>query len=500
MTTLVRDWIVEWAAARPAVEAVVDPHARWTYAELEAVTRRMASALHAQGIGPSARIATLLGDGAAAVAVVHGVRRLGAILVPLSRRAAPAELAFQLAAAGATVLIHDPERADLARAAVVGGPTVPWLEVDRLLAGAQEDPDASVVRDEVDLDAAATIMFTSGTTGLPKGAVLSHGCHAASADAWAAVLGPRPSDRWLACLPLFHVAGLAMVIRASRWGVPLEVHDRFDPDAVDRALDGGVSHLSMVGVQLERLLEIRAGRPVPATLRAVLLGGGPIPPALVARALEHGLPVVPTYGLTETASGVTALPADMAARHPGSAGRALPGVELRVDRDEWPTGDGAIDDVGEIVVRGPMVFAGYADQPDATTAVLREGWFHTGDVGRLDAEGYLTVLDRRDDLFVSGGENVYPAEIEAVLVAHPAVADAAVVGSPDPRWGAVPVAAIVVRPDAQVDDRILASHCRSRLAPFKVPVAFHRLAALPRTPAGKLLRGEVRALLPDGSR
>ncbi|MBF6606122.1 MAG: o-succinylbenzoate--CoA ligase [Chloroflexi bacterium] len=497
MSGLIRDWLVEWAAARPDAEAVVDRGTRWTYAQLEAVTRRIAAALHAEALGEGSRVATLLGDGAVTVAVVHAVRRLGAVLVPLNRRAAPAELAFQLAAAEGAVLVHDPERAGLARAALADRPTVRLLGIAQLLAGTADQSAAlAAFRDEVDLEAPATILFTSGTTGRPKGAVLTHGCHVASADAWAVFLEPRRSDRWLACLPLFHVAGLAMVVRASRWGLPLEVHERFDPSAVDRAVEDGVSHLSLVGPTLERLLEVRPDRPVPPTLRAMLLGGGPIQAALVTRACDRGLPVVSTYGLTETASGVAALAAETAAQRPAAAGRPLPGVELRIAVDGRAARP---DEVGEIVVRGPMVFAGYAGLPGETARVLRDGWLRTGDLGARDGDGYLTVVDRRDDLFVSGGENVYPAEVEAVLLTHPAVVEAAVVGRPDPRWGAVPVAAIVLGPGAVASDRVLAAHCRARLAGFKVPVAFHRLSALPPTVGGKLLRREVRALLTERS-
>lgn len=495
MSSLIRDWLVEWARERPDAEAVVDARTRWTYAELEAVTRRLAAALHGAGVRRGSHVATLLGDGAGGVAVIHAARRLGAVLVALSRRAAPAEIGFQLAAAEAAVLVHDSERTNLVQTALVEGPPVLSLRIEQLLA-AVADREAGLAADlaEVDLDAPATIMFSSGTTGFPKGVVHPYGCHVASAEAWAAFLEPRRSDRWLACLPMFHVAGLAMVMRASRWGLPLEVHERFDPRSVDRAIDGGVSHMSIVAAALERLLEFRGDRPSPPTLRAILLGGGPIPPGLVARARRRGFPIVPTYGLTETASGVTALAADAADERPASVGGALPGVELRIELDGRPALAG---EVGEIVVRGQMVFTGYAGLPDESARVLRDGWLRTGDLGSLDGEGYLTVVDRRDDLFVSGGENVYPAEVEAVLLAHPAVLEAAVVGRPHPRWGSVPVAAIVVRPRTPASDRVLAAHCRDRLAGFKVPVAFHRLGALPRTGAGKLLRREVRTLLAD---
>ncbi|MBA2255397.1 MAG: o-succinylbenzoate--CoA ligase, partial [Chloroflexi bacterium] len=426
------------------------------------------------GIEPGSRVALLARDTAATVAVIHGVRRAGTVLVPLNRRAALPELQTQLAAIGVRSLVHDTEHADRAAAAVetAGGETVLQPVASLVVAGGAM-PAGRPPPPPVDLDAPATIMFTSGTTGLAKAAVLTHGNHLASAAAWATRLEPHPTDRWLACLPLFHVGGLAMAIRASRWGLPLDVHDGFDATAVSRAIESGVSHLSLVAVMLERLLHARGSDPVPSTLRAILLGGGPVSPGLLRRASDHGLPVVTTYGLTETASGVVA------------DGRPLREVELRI-------GEPGSDGVGEIQVRGPMVFAGYDGDPGATAAVLAGGWLHTGDLGSVDADGSLDVADRRDDLIVSGGENVSPAEVEAVLGDHPAVIDAAVVGRADDRWGSVPVAIVVIRPGARISDEDLARHCRDRLAGYKVPRAFRRVAALPRSPGGKLLRRDLR--------
>lgn len=490
MSLPVPDWMLAWATSAPDAEAVSDAAVGWSAADLAAASRRVAAGLADAGAGEGSRVATLLGDGAPAVALVHATRLLGAVLVPLNRRAAPRELTFQVSAARVGILVHDEERADLARAAVAGAATARWLAIDGLLEASSAAPGAARrpgIRDAVALDAPAAILFTSGTSGRPKGAILTHANLAASADAWSAFLDPRPTDRWLACLPLFHVAGLSMVVRTGRWNVPLEIHARFDPAAVDAALDAGVSHVSLVPSALTALLEARRRRPVPPTLRAILLGGGPIPPALIRRALDAGLPVCPTYGLTESASGVTAGAAGDATTDPETSGRPLPGAEIRVASD------------GEILVRGTMVFAGYADDERATAAALREGWLHTGDLGVLGADGRLTVLDRRDDLFASGGENVYPAEVEAVLLAHPAIADAAVVGRPDPRWGTVPVAAVVLRENRPASDDDLALHCRERLASYKVPTAFHRLAALPRGASGKLLRRAVRDMLAERS-
>lgn len=499
------DPLIAAAGHHPDRLAVVDGQVRWSFAELDAAAESIARGLARVGLEPLGWIALLAGETALTVAAIHAIRRSGAVLVPLNRRAAAAELAAQLDDAAIPLLMHDGTTAELAATAAARPPGgLRLLAIDELLSSpplpAHPAPGRTMPRaaDPAELDPAApaTLVFTSGTTGRPKAAILSHAAHAASAAAWAAFLRPAPTDRWLACLPFHHVAGLGMIDRAARWGVPLVVHGRFDPIAVVAAIEGdAISHLSLVGSMLGGLLEAHAGRPVPPSLRAVLLGGERTPPELVRAAALAGLPVVPTYGLTETASGVVALPAEEAAVHPAAAGLPLPGVELRIrpgGRIASPDGAGRVDEVGEIEVRGPMLFAGYLGRPAETWAAFDDGWFRTGDLGSLDESGRLFIADRRDDLIVSGGENVYPAEVEAILLAHPGVADAAVVGRPDPRWGAVPIAVIVEGSGAAPTDAELDAHCRVSLAGYKVPVAFERAPALPRSPGGKLLRRELR--------
>nr|MBO2487322.1 2-succinylbenzoate-CoA ligase [Bacillota bacterium] len=257
----------------------------------------------------------------------------------------------------------------------------------------------------------------------------------------------------------------------------------------------GPTLVSVVSVMLARMLEART-EPYPPTFRVALLGGGPVPQVLVERAQGLGLPVAPSYGLTEAASQVATLPPHEAAARPGSSGRPLFGVELRIVQDgqDQPPGE-----PGEILVRGPNVMAGYHGQPEATARALAGGWLHTGDVGYLDEQGYLYVLDRRDDLIISGGENIYPAEVEGVLLEHPAVAEAGVVGVPDPVWGQAVVAAVRLRPGAAFDEAALRQFCRERLAGYKVPARIVAVEALPRTPSGKLMRRRLAELLrPSG--
>ncbi|MCX7623041.1 MAG: AMP-binding protein, partial [Thermomicrobium sp.] len=260
--------------------------------------------------------------------------------------------------------------------------------------------------------------------------------------------------------------------------------------AVDRAIEEGVTLVSMVGTMLWRMLEERGDRPYPSHLRAVLLGGGPAPRLLLDRALALRVPVLQTYGLTETASQLATLAPEDALRKLGSAGKPLYPNRLRIVRE-----DGSVappGEPGEIEVQGPVVTPGYWRQPERTARAFRDGWLRTGDLGYLDEEGFLYVLDRRDDLVVTGGENVYPAEVEAVLLAHPAVVDAAVIGVPDVEWGQRVAAAVVVRPGTAVTEQELVAWCRGQLAGYKIPREIRFVGELPRTASGKLQRWRVR--------
>jgi O-succinylbenzoic acid--CoA ligase len=464
--------------------ALVDGTIRWTWGELDRRADAVATGLRRAGIGPSDRVALLAAPSADAIAALHGIARIRAVAVPLGTGLAKVELATAAEVLDARLVVHGPGQE--AGAAALGGPLLALSELTALTSGADSEPVDAAVPDG---GAPAVVVLTSGTTGRPKAAVLSSAALDASAEAWLAVL--PAATGWLLTLGLGHVGGLGVVWRAAMSGVPLVVLPRPDTTAILDALgrDPGPSHVSVVPTMLARMLDAVDGRPR-STLRAVLLGGGPISPDLVRRAIDAGWPIVPTYGLSEAGSGVTALATAEATEHPDSAGRPLPGVRIRIGEPD-ATG------VGEILVDSPARFTGYLGDPAGTSAVLTaDGWLRTSDLGRLDLDGRLTVFDRRTDRIVRGGENISPAEVEAVLLEHPAIAEAAVVARRDPTWGHVPVAAIVLRPgigDPGDDD--LALHCRGRLATFKVPVAFVRLEALPRTAGGKVRRVELRASL-----
>ena len=411
------------------------------YAALDAAATRAARRLAALGVGAGDRVATTLPPGVDFAVLLHALPRLGAVLAPLDTRLTASERRAREEA------------------------VAPRLVVEAPLDGDEADVEPP---EQVDPHAAHSILFTSGTTGAPKPVTLTHGNHLASALASAWNLGVAPDDRWLCALPVFHVGGLAILLRSAIYGTATVVHPRFDVDAALASLSSGEATLvSLVPTQLRRLVD--AGLERAPALRAALLGGGPVPGDLLEWAAARGFPALQTYGMTETASQVATLSAPEAVRKGGSAGRPLPGVELRIEAD-----------TGEILVRGPMVAPG---------AVSGDGWLHTGDRGRRDDEAFLWVEGRIGDVIVTGGENVAAAQVEEALLAHPAVADAAVIGEPDPEWGERIVAYVVLA--AAATDEELMAHCRARLAAFEAPKALRRLRELPRTATGKVERHKL---------
>jgi o-succinylbenzoate---CoA ligase len=421
--TIVRldEWLTAAARERPDHPALVTAGETLTYGQLRAGAERVARRLAARGVGDGSLVATTLPPGRDFAELAHALPRLGAVLAPLDPRT-PTRVDGQL--------IDAPVRGEEA-------------EVD--------------LRDVVDPGEIHSIVHTSGTTGEPKPVELTYANHLASALASARNLGVESDDRWLCPLPLFHVGGLAVLLRSAIYGTTAVLHDVFDAAAVRDSLESGEATLaSLVPTMLSRVRA--AGLERAPKLRALLLGGGPIPAGLVEWAESIGLPVVPVYGMTETASQVVA----------GVPGEPLPGVELGISGE------------GEILVRGPMVSA---------AALAADGWLHTGDSGTLDDAGRLTVTGRAKDLIVTGGENVAPAEVEAALLEHPAVSDAAVLGLPDPDWGEAVTAFVVLSDPATAEELI--AHARERLAPFKVPKRVEQVAGLPRNPTGKLLRQEI---------
>jgi O-succinylbenzoic acid--CoA ligase len=496
------DWLAHRAGTTPERIALVAGRHSWSFAQLDADVTRTARRLATLGVRAGDRVATLLHNGPAPVILAHAVLRLGATLVPLNTRLGEDEIAWQIGDAAPRVLVVDGRTEAAIGRAVREHPDLVVVSLgagDGAPGGAvfpgREASDAAL-RLVHALDHQLAIIYTSGTTGRPKGAILTAGSFWWSTIGSALNLGTRTDDRWLACLPLFHVGGLSIALRSAIYGITAVVHDGFDATAVNRAIDDEhVTIVSVVTVMLQRMLEERDGRPYPPTLRCVLLGGGPAPASLLEQCASLGIPVAQTYGLTETCSQVATLAPEDAIRKLGSAGKVVYPNELRIE----PHGAAiATDGSGEILVRGPIVMAGYWGRPDETARAIVGGWLHTGDVGRLDEDGFLYVLDRREDLIVTGGENVYPAEVEAALLSHPQVLEAGVVGVADERWGKRVVAIVRLsgkEPATPIAD-LLRTHCRERLAAYKVPAEIRvAVEPLPRTASGKLRRGALRELL-----
>lgn len=484
---LMPDWLRHRASTSPERPALRSGSEHLSFRDLDRRADRSARQLAARDVVPGTRVALLLRSGGSFAVLTHALARLGAIMVPLNARLIPAELSWQLADSRASLLIYDEACAEQAFDSGKELPEIGQFAVETLSASAEADVP---LRDRIALSDAQGIIYTSATSGRPKGVLLTFGNHWWSAVGSALNLGVHGDDCWLAPLPLYHVGGLAILWRSVVYGIPAVIHDTFDPDAVNREIDGGrVTLISVVSTMLQRMLTARGPTPYPPHLRCILLGGGPAPAALIDTCLRRGVPVAPTYGLTETASQVATLVPDDVARKPGSAGKALFPTELRIDVEGRQAAAG---EVGEILLRGPSVTPGYADRPDETARALRGGWLHTGDLGYLDDDGFLYVVDRRYDLIISGGENVYPAEVETALLAHPAIEDAGVIGIPDPVWGQTVAAAVKLKAGAQASAEALKAFCAGRLAAYKVPKQFWFVDTLPRSASGKVVRRVLR--------
>ncbi len=483
------DWLSQRAAAHPDGLALLCGADRLTFGDLDLLASGAARELASLGAGPGSRVALLLRRGIAFTATMHALTRLGALMVPMNGRLAVGELAWRLRDSRAELLLHDGAFADAAATAAAG---VEGLRLARAPSGSGSPSGEGPPAAGFDLEAPQCLIHTSATTGRPKGVLLTYGNHWWNAIGSALNLGVSREDRWLAPLPLYHVGGLAILWRSVIYGIPAVVHEAFDPEAANREIDqGGITIVSVVSTMLRRMLDARGPRPYPDTLRCVLLGGGPAPRGLLEECLERGVPVACTYGLTEAASQVATLPPSELRAKLGSAGRPLPPFEIRIEAPDGG-GDCEAGSAGEILVRGPAVMLGYAGRPEASAQALRDGWLHTGDLGYLDGDGYLYVLDRREDLIVSGGENVYPAEVEAVLLEHPLVEEACVVGISDDEWGQRVVAAVRPRPGPRPDIEELRRFCARRIAGYKLPSRLILTGEIPRTPSGKIKRSEVR--------
>jgi len=501
---LLSDVIAIGAEQYPERKAIVFRDTTISYGLLAADVRRLARGLAARGIRRADRVAVLLGNCPEMTRTYYAAAELGAVIVPANPLLKAAELAYIWADSDVRAVVTSPAQLGVAQEALrsmAGGRALVSIGsrdetpegVATLAEVVAQESAAALPPAGAREDDAAACLYTSGTTGRPKGALLSHKNLIANARQVQAALHMVTSDNMLCVLPLFHSFAATVCQNASLLsGASFTIVETFHPVRVLEVIERvrptvfpGVPamYAAMLAIPAER-------KPDLSSLRACFSGGAPMPVAvMMAFEARFGAPVLEGDGPTECGPATSVNPLG-GLRKPGSIGPPLPGVEMKIfDEQDHEV---APDVVGEIVVRGDNVMLGYHNQPEATAEVMRSGWYHTGDLGQRDADGYFYIVDRKKDMLIVGGINVYPREVEEVLYAHPAVADAAIIGAPDGRRGEVPLAVIALKAGASVSAPELAAYCRERLANFKVPRKVIFRESLPRSGTGKILKRLLR--------
>jgi len=495
-------WLTKRAFLSGDREALVDGERRLTYRELNHRVNRLAGSLQALGLSHGDRCAILAYNCLEYVEVIFATAKLGLILVPLNWRLSPAELAFNFSDSGSETLIFAAEfaqvveqlktQAAIKRMIVLGSKVTSEAEVYDDLLARQSDNEPTVDQ-PVGLDTAHIIMYTAGTTGRPKGAVLSQGASFWNAINLALDMNFTPDDRNLSVLPMFHIGGIGLfTLPVLYTGGAVIIQRTFDPAETLRLLKEEKITLffGVAAVFLFLIQHSDFNAEAFANVRVVMSGGAPLPESLVRQYHQAGIVLQQGFGMSEAAPSIATLSKDLALEKAGSIGRALFHVEARVV-------DGKMNDLpagakGELVIRGPNLMQGYWNRPDATKEAFEGGWFHTGDIARMDADGDLYIVDRKKDMFISGGENVYPAEVENAIFELPQVAETAVIGIKDEKWGEVGLAVVSLKPKEQLNAEDIMAFLKERLAKYKVPKQVIFVDQLPRNAAGKVLKNKLR--------
>lgn len=488
------DPIARNAAGTPDHPAVICAGSVTTYSQLAARIQIAASWLSGLGVRPGDRVAIVGENSLDWIGLAHAMPLLGAILVPINPRWSPSEAARWIAHVEPALILVGDQSAGSLTGSVLHGARVVRLSEEMPGEGDVIPPATEALPAEFDLDQIHTIMPTSGSGGAPKGVCLTLRNHLASALASAVNLGVDRDDRWLLNLPLCHIGGLAILMRAAFYGTTVVLHRTFDAQATLAAItEDRVTHLSLVGTTLLRLLKEQGDRTFPGHVRAALVGGGPVHSELLREARARGLPVLPTYGMTEASSQVATLSPRDTDDNLCTAGQPLTFCEIEIsDEDGKRASPG---EAGQVRVRGPMLAKGYWTAPGQIEPLTRDGWFATSDVGSLDDDGFLTIHGRRDNVIISGGEKLFPEEIETALEQIAGIDRAAVAGIDDPEWGQTIVAMIEPSRGATFDEESIRDSLARHLARYKLPRRFIRVEALPTLTNGKIDRGRLRALL-----
>lgn len=495
------DLLASRAALTPDHVAAIGDQQRYSFRELDTRASQWAGYLHQQGLKPGDRIAILCKNSEQVATALFGASRAGVVVALLNWRLQPQELAYILKDCGADTLVYDREFADTVTALAPQVGLSRQLVVDRQRGDDDFEQALASACGELpghdpDPDQVAVLMYTSGTTGRPKGVMLTHRNLYAAAENCCFTIGWPFQARYLTVTPMFHIAGLMPVFANVLTGSATVYLADFHPVTVWEILEQErITHFLAVPQMLEMMLQAPGiGERDLSSLRFAVSGASAVPAALIARYAELGISIYQVYGATEVAGSASFWMPAMGMDVVASVGHGVMAGGLKiVDPDTGaarPAGQ-----VGEICFGGPQVFAGYWNNPDASRTAIVDGYYHTGDLGYLDDRGFLYVVDRLKDMIISGGENIYPAELEAVLIQHPEIVEVAVVGRADERWGEVPVAFVVRLPGSQLDEAAVIEHCRSQLAAFKSVKAVVFADALPRNASSKLLKHQLKARL-----
>jgi fatty-acyl-CoA synthase len=493
------DWIAHYARRTPDKIALRDLGSgrRWSYAALDQRIARLAGHLRATGIGRGDRVAVLALNSTDTLEVQFACGRLGAAFVPLNTRLTVPELTFIVGDAAPKLLIHDDELASVASEVAAN------CRIDaRLRLGPGASYEAALAaaaplreHEVVSHDDMSTIMYTSGTTGRPKGAIITHGMTFYNCVNLGGPALISPASVLLTVLPLFHTGGLNCYTNpVLHAGGTVLIMRSFEPGEALRLISDPAEGINLF-FGVPSIYQFMAQHPsfdAADFSRLVIggVGGAPMPVPLLKIWEGRGVALQQGYGMTETSPAVLALDREDAARKAGSAGKPVLHTEVRIVRPDGR--DAAPGELGELWVRGPNITPGYWNRPEANATSFTDGWLHTGDATRVDEEGFYYIVDRWKDMYISGGENVYPAEVENVLYQIPAVAEAAVIGAADARWGEVGVAIIAVKQGQGLTESEVRAHCAANLARFKCPQLIHFVEALPRNATGKVHKPTLR--------
>lgn len=475
MTTMPH-WLTKQAELSPHVKAIETPQGEVeTFRSLQERSEAFARKMAHLGIKKGDHIGVFATNSTSMIVCIHALSYLGAVGVFLNIRLTAHELMYQIKDADVTYVLtnqQDDERVEELEKHI---PVYDFSHVNK-------QPTKQIdVQSEIHLNDVYTIMYTSGTTGAPKGVMHTYGNHWWSAVGSALNLKLHESDKWAAPLPLFHVGGFSICMRSVIYGMPIYLLEKFSVEEMHEAiLHKHVTIASVVTIMAEKLLKKLGENTYPETFRCMLLGGGAAPKSLLEQGKKRQVPIVQTYGLTETSSQFATLQSSDAMRKIGSSGKPLFPGQLKI---MTPDNQG----IGEIIVKGPMVTNGYYQKEAISKRAIQEGWLYTGDVGRLDDEGFLYVYERRSDLIISGGENIYPSEIEETIKEVPGVAEVTVVGVEDSTWGSVPVACVVSK-DKHVTEKYILEAIEPFLASYKVPKRIYFIAETPRNATNKIMR------------